>query len=99
MKTNSASDLMNLKNAVIMEFCTPNGSAGPKELLENEKRRRRVDRWCDKFIDGMLGPKPYQSEEEAIGAIAPVAVWFIGWAVRQLAIAVLRSLWKRWNER
>ncbi len=99
MRTNSASDLMNLKNSVLMEFCSINGNAGPKEILENDRRRKRVEKWCDKFIDRMLSADPFKTEEEAINGIAPVLSFLFWWAARQLAIAVVRSLWRRWSER
>jgi len=66
-------------------------------LLEHDRKRERAMRYCERFTRKMKFGVPYQSESEAITALAPVAIWFLGWAARQFAIYVIRLLWARWH--
>lgn len=52
---------------------------------------------CNRFISKMESSSPFESEDEAIMTLAPIAVWFIGWAARQLAILVIKAIWRRWQ--
>lgn len=63
-----------------------------KPVRQNEASVRK---YGTKFLDRMSSDAPFETEEEAIAALAPVAVWIFRWALRQLAIQVIRYLWMR----
>ena len=80
---------------VLREF-TPVASQNghPKTQTRQLKTARR---YCDRFCERMQD-EPFSSEDEAINGLAPVAVWFFGWAARQFAILVIKALWRRWHQ-
>ena len=82
--------------ADVLREITPCTSEKP--LNRNEKRSlAKARRYCDRFCERMQD-EPFSSEEDAINGLAPVAVWFFGWAARQFAILVIKALWRRWHE-
>ena len=85
-----------LEDAVVTFCPIVAGSAktGSKPVRKNEKTVRL---YGQRFLDRMNGDSPFQSEEEAIATLAPVAIWIFRWALRQLAIQVIRYLWSRWQ--
>lgn len=94
----SSGELNRLRSAAVFQFCTPlTGQSSHSERLNHVNERRKVERYCNRFFVRMNSSQPFETPEDAIAAIAPVAVWFIGWAARQLAIAVIRFLWDRWH--
>jgi hypothetical protein len=58
-------------------------------------RERTIRRYGGRFMDRMHGDNKFASEEDAIAALAPVAIWVFRWALRQLVIQAIRYLWKR----
>jgi len=65
---------------------------GRKPVRKNESTVRK---YGGKFLDRMSSDAPFKTEEEAIYALAPVAIWIFRWAIRQLAIQVIKYLWMR----
>lgn len=95
----------NIRNAAVLEFAsdvevygTLPGQRWRQRVVRDVKKVQKVNRLCDQFFSAMESDSPYQTDEDAIQALAPIAVWFFGWAARQFAIAVLRWLWNRWHE-
>lgn len=82
---------------VMLQACPPVRYGSESQVMEHAKTRERASRYCYRFAAHMQSDMPYQSDTEAINALAPVAVWFIGWAARQFAIAVIKLLWNRWH--
>lgn len=62
------------------------------------QKERRAKRYCDAFCAKMQSREPFATPEEAVAALAPVAVWFIGWAARQFAIMIIKALWHHWHQ-
>lgn len=94
----SPGELNRLRSAAVFTFCCPlSASASHTERLSHVNERRKVERYCNRFFVRMNSSRPFESPEEAISAIAPIAVWFVGWAARQFAIAVIHFLWARWH--
>lgn len=94
----STGELNRLRSAAVFTFCEPlSASASPLQRLNHTNERRSVERYCNRFFARMNSSRPFESPEEAISAIAPVAVWIFGWAARQFAMAVLHFLWARWH--
>jgi hypothetical protein len=61
------------------------------------KNEAAVRRYGAAFLNRMSSDAPFKTEEEAIAALAPIAIWFFRWALRQLAIQVIQYLWNRIN--
>lgn len=61
------------------------------------RKTKKAERYCNAFCRAMIH-EPFETEQDAINAIAPAAVWFFGWAARQFAILVIKALWRRWHE-
>lgn len=83
-----------LEDAVVT-FCPMVSAAakpGGKPVRRNEASVRK---YGGKFLDRMSSDAPFKTEDEAIAALAPVAIWIFRWALRQLAIQVIQYLWMR----
>lgn len=86
-----------IKREAIEKFCP---------VASSEKRRSsesvKIERWVDVFSQTMNSDSPYRTVDEAIAAIAPIAITLLGfvfrYAIRQLAIAVIKFVWARWHE-
>ena len=65
---------------------------GGKPVRRNEAVVRN---YGTRFLNRMSSDTPFKTEEEAIAALAPVAVWIFRWALRKIAIEVIRYLWAR----
>jgi hypothetical protein len=87
--------LWNIRNEAVLQFAVSNGAGG--RPITDRAKVKKVSRYCDRFFDAMQSEAPFRSADEAVSALAPIAVWFIGWAARQFAIAVIRFLWERWH--
>lgn len=62
------------------------------------QKEKKAKRYCDAFCAKMQTVEPFATPEEAIQALAPVAVWFIGWAARKFAIMIIKALWHHWQQ-
>jgi hypothetical protein len=93
----------NLRDRILSDavdiFCPVVSGASEKEQAHAKNQSAKVRKWGNRFFDRMEGRSPFQSEEEAIEAIAPVVIWGFGWAARQLAMMVIRFLWRQWVHR
>ena len=86
-----------IKRDAIEKFCP---------VASSEKRRSsesvKIERWVDGFSRTMNSDAPYKTVDEAVDAIAPIAITLLGfvfrYAMRQLAIAVIKFVWARWHE-
>lgn len=65
---------------------------------DRSKKERRAKRYCEAFCAKMQTVEPFATPDEAVAALAPVAVWFIGWAARQFAIMIIKALWHHWHQ-
>ena len=82
---------------VLQEAC-PDMLFGSDAAAKSQRRNKEAaQHYCERFANAMDFGVPYQSEAEAINALAPVAVWFFGWAARRFAIYVIRLMWRRWH--
>ena len=81
-----------LLNDAVNELCP---RTGEKDAAVADKREKTVRRYGGRFLDRMQGEAKFSSEEEAVAALAPIAIWVFRWALRQLAIRAIRYLWKR----
>lgn len=79
-------------NEIIPVACSGNGKVRQSTI------RKTGLKYCLPFCVKMQSDHPYQSEEEAINGLAPVAFWIFGWAARQFAILVIKALWRRWHQ-
>lgn len=61
------------------------------------KRRDKVTQTTVEFTDLMLSPQAPQTEDEAVKLLSPVTAWLLSWLVRQLAIQVIKFLWRKWH--
>lgn len=83
-----------LEDAVVT-FCPMVSAAakpGGKPVRKNEATVRK---YGSRFLDRMSSDAPFKTEDEAIAALAPIAIWIFRWAIRQLAIQVIKYLWMR----
>lgn len=80
-------------------FCPVISGASPSEKSHAKSKSAKVRRWGNRFFDRMESSNPFESEAEAVEAIAPIVIWGFGWAARQLAIMVLSYLWNQWLKR
>ncbi len=94
-RTRSKSELYAIQAEAMLQFATTTGFAG--EIVSDKKRQKKVAGYCGSFFKQMNSDKPFETPEEAVAALAPIAVWFIGWAARQFAIMVIKWLWNRWH--
>lgn len=62
------------------------------------RKAERAQKYCSAFCVKMQSREPFATPEEAVAALAPVAVWFIGWAARQFAIMIIKALWHHWHQ-
>lgn len=91
--------LAEIRNAVIAETCPESSLMSASGRKERSKRVEKANSYCDAFMQRMQSDEPFESIDDAICEIAPVAVWFLGWAARQFAMFVLKSLWRHWTAR
>lgn len=93
----SVVECYSIKADAIERFC-PVTSNGKKSSREAEK----IAAWVDSFTTKMNSDKPYETVDEAVEALAPIAITLFGfmfrWAIRKLAIAVIKFSWSRWHE-
>lgn len=94
----SQAEIETLLSGVINDACPPCYSVDSKARRKRIKERELAVMYCARFSDRMQSHAPYRSRDEAIQKLAPVAVWFLGWAARQFAIAIIKLLWERWHE-
>ena len=85
-----------IRERAVMRFAVTYSGEG--RVLKDAVRERKVNRYCDRFFAVMQSDAPFMDEDDAIQQLAPVAVWFIGWAARQFAIVVIRWLWAAWHD-
>ncbi len=62
-----------------------------------EKKRGRVTATADRFSALMRSTNPPRTEAEAVAGCV-VASWLLSWLLQQLAVSVVKFLWRRWNE-
>lgn len=90
-------EVESIKREAVEKFC-PVASNGKRGSTES----KRVSGWVDAFAKEMNGDAPYQNVDEAVNAIAPIAITFLGfvfrYAIRKLAIAVIKFCWEKWSE-
>lgn len=91
--------LAEIRNAVIAETCPESSLMSASGRRERNKRLEKANSYCDAFLQRMQSDEPYESVDDAICEIAPAFVWIFGWAARQFAIFVLKSLWRHWTAR
>ncbi len=96
MKT--ANELRFLISDIQREVCPLSASADKAARRKHARDLEAVEGHCRRFIAVMDSGSPFETVDDAIMALAPVAWWFIGWAARQLAILVIKAIWKRWNQ-
>ncbi len=82
---------------VLLDMFPQSSQKDARYYLDAERRMSQAKPYCRKFTAQMQFGVPYQTEAEAINALAPVAFWFFGWAARQFAIYVIKLLWARWH--
>lgn len=83
----------------VVTFCPMVSAAtkpGGKPVRKNEVAVRK---YGAAFLNRMSSDAPFKTEEEAIAALSPVAIWIFRWALRQLAIQVIKYLWSRINRK
>lgn len=71
---------------------------GRSESGRRYRRRQCVTETTGRFTAAMSSANPPRSEEEAVARLAPVAAWFFSWLIQQLAIQVIKFLWRKWHE-
>jgi hypothetical protein len=82
----------------VLKSCIPvTAVASQRDLHKRTKQIVQANRHCDEFFAAMRSESPFESEEQAIQSLAPIAIWFIGWAVRQFAIMVIKALWREYS--
>ena len=82
--------------ADVLQNFLPLACTHDSEITEWRKKQK-AERYCNNFCRAMIHD-PFASEQDAINAIAPAAVWIFGWAARKFAILVIKALWRRWHE-
>lgn len=92
------SELNQIIGDVMGVACPAERVGSQAHLIEQDRKRERAKRYCYRFASHMQSDMPYQSEAEAITALAPVAVWIFGWAARQFAIYVIKLIWNAWHK-
>jgi len=81
----------------VMQRVIPVAAASAADRKRQAAQIRDANKYCDSFFDQQEFGSPFKCEQEAIKAMAPLAVWFIGWAARQFAIMVIKALWREWS--
>lgn len=72
-------------------------TSGTRRRRERE-RCQQVDQLSWRFLNSMEFGSGFASEQDAIQMLAPpVVMWIFGWVARQLAIAVIKALWREWH--
>lgn len=94
-----------LVNQAVWEFdCWPLPSywseklRSPRAVKRREARRQTVQEYSGKFLTLMASENPPASEEDAVKALVSVGTWLASWIIRQLAVAVIRFCWRKWQE-
>jgi len=93
----SSTTLSDIRRSVLNTVIPCSAIASRRDHAQRPDRIVEANRYCDQFFGRMLSEKRYATEAEAINSMAPIAIWFIGWATRQFAIAVIRCLWRHWS--
>ncbi len=84
-----------LLNDAVATLC-PIVSAGKKPSGKPVRRNEAsVRKYGTQFLSRMLSDTPFKTEDEAIAALAPVSIWIFRFALRQIAIQVIKYLWAR----
>lgn len=94
-------DALRLLAAAWVEFdCHPTvyQSCSVPEEPRRSNRRRRVTEITNRFLSSMASASPPRTEAEAIAALTPITAWLLSWLIRQLAIQVIKFLWRRWHD-
>ncbi len=91
--------LAEIRNAVLSEVCPESSLMSATAKKERSKRLDKANAYCDAFMNRMQTDEPFESVDEAICEIAPIAIGFLWWAARQFAIFVIKSLWRHWMAR
>ena len=93
-----------LVNQALWEFdCWPLPASWPQRMRTAKGERRReakrqtVQEYSGKFLKLMASETPPASEDEAVKALAGVGAWLASWIIRQLAVAVIRFCWRKWQ--
>jgi hypothetical protein len=90
--------LIDIRRRVLMEVIPMASTRMPaKDYIERSKKIGKASKLCDRFFERMQTQSSFETEAEAINKLAPVAVWFIGWAARRFAIMVIKALWREWH--
>lgn len=89
-----------LRAGVLQDMeCEPLPQAsGRRESPARRRKREKVERTVDSFLQAMAGPNPPKTEEEMLCQLTPVAAWILSWLVRQLLTQILKACWRRWTE-
>jgi hypothetical protein len=80
-----------------MSLCSASDRSAKQ--ADRKDRLARANRLIDRFILRQISTDPFETPEQAIKALAPIAVWFIGYIARQFAIMVIRAVWESWLKR
>lgn len=81
-----------LLNDAVNELCPRTGIGRDRD---SKAREKTVRQYGGRFLERMHGDSPFASEEDAIAALSPIAIWVFRWALRQLVIQVIKFLWRR----
>lgn len=76
-------------------FCPMVSAAAKPNGKPVRRSESTVRKYGSRFLDRMSSDAPFKTEEEAVATLAPVAIWIFRWAIRQLAIQVIKYLWMR----
>ena len=91
-----------LLEAAFSEFhCGPVACTGTQRARMSRaqiRRRDRVHETCVQFTDLMNSSRRPNSEAETVAILAPVTAWLLQWLIQQLAIQVIKFLWRKWHE-
>ena len=90
-------DECDIRRNVLMSCIPLTSTASHREINKRAKQIVQAHQHCDEFFHAMRSSQPFETEEQAIQSLAPVAIWFFGWAVRQFAIFVIKALWREYN--
>lgn len=81
----------------VMQRVIPVAGTSAADHQRQAAQIRQANKYCDSFFDQQEFGSPFETEQDAVNAMAPIAVWFIGWAARQFAIMVIKALWREWS--
>lgn len=72
-------------------------SSGRREPAARRRKREKVSRTIDTFVEAMHSHDPPRSEDEVVARLTPLAAWAFSWLIGQLVMQVLKACWRRWN--